>query len=194
MSNGGDPSTAADTTGQLVARAQDGDATAMDDLFRRHVPQLNRWARGRLPSWARDLTDTHDLVQDTVLQTFKRMRAFEWRGKGALRVYLRQALMNRLRNEIRHVSRRPTVEAIDHEISSQKTSPLQEAIRREQRAQYERALRCLKDADRALIVARLELGLTYEQIAAEFGKPNWNAARSAVVRALLKLAAELKRV
>jgi len=83
MPQGGDPSTPtpADTTGELVARAQDGDAAAMNDLFRRHVPELNRWARGRLPTWARDLTDTHDLVQDTVLQTFKRMGAFEWRGR-----------------------------------------------------------------------------------------------------------------
>ena len=194
MANGGDSSTPADTTGRLIARAQSGDATAMNDLFGRHVPDLSRWARGRLPKWARDLTDTHDLVQDTVLQTFKQMRAFEWRGKGALRAYLRQALMNRLRNEIRRVSRRPVTEEVEHELSSQKTSPLQAAIRQEQQARYERALCCLKEADRALIVARLELGLTYEEIASEFGKPTWNAARMAVARALLRLATELKRV
>lgn len=129
-----------------------------------------------------------------MLQTFKQVRRFEWRGKGALRAYLRQALMNRLRNEIRRVSRRPVIVEVDHDISSDQTSPLQAAIRQEQQARYERALCHLKDADRGLIVARLELGLTYEEIAVEFGKPSWNAARMAVARAVLKLADELKRV
>ena len=107
--------TAADTTTRLLARAQAGDADALNDLFSRHVPLLSRWARGRLPGWARDVADTHDLVQETVLQTFKNMRGFEPRGKGALRAYLRQALLNRVRNEIRRVSRRPTIERLDEQ-------------------------------------------------------------------------------
>src|SRR4051812_43045501 len=60
--------TAADTTTRLLVRAQAGDADALNDLFRRHVPLLSRWARGRLPGWARDVADTHDLVQETAIQ------------------------------------------------------------------------------------------------------------------------------
>ena len=101
-----------------MMRAQAGDADALNDLFSRHVPLLSRWARGRLPVWARDLADTHDLVQETVLQTFKNMQAFESRGKGALRAYLRQALLNRVRNEIRRVSRRPAIEELDERAQS----------------------------------------------------------------------------
>ena len=98
-----DARSAADTTTRLMARAQAGDADALNDLFSRHVPLLSRWARGRLPGWARDLADTHDLVQETVLQTFKNVQGFESRGKGALRAYLRQvrgllqALIDRVR-------------------------------------------------------------------------------------------------
>src|SRR5581483_9367943 len=55
---------AADTTARLLARAQAGDGDAANDLFTRHMADLSRWARGRLPAWARDLTDTRDLVQD----------------------------------------------------------------------------------------------------------------------------------
>ncbi|MEO8259329.1 MAG: sigma-70 family RNA polymerase sigma factor [Acidobacteriota bacterium] len=183
--------TAAETTTRLLARAQAGDAIALDDLFRRHVPLLSRWARGRLPDWARDMTDTHDLVQETVLQTLKNMRGFEPRGKGALGAYLRQALLNRVRNEMRRVSRRPTLEPLDEQAPTRQSSPLQLAIRQQQRERYEGALSRLKDTDRELIVARLELGMTYEEMAEALGKSSWNAARMAVVRALIRLAAEL---
>src|SRR5438552_4120644 len=105
--------TGADTTTRLLTRAQAGDADALNSLFSRHVPALSRWARGRLPVWARDSADTHDLVQETVLQTFKNLQGFESRGKGALGAYLRQALLNRVRNEVRRVSRRPTIEGLD---------------------------------------------------------------------------------
>jgi RNA polymerase sigma factor (sigma-70 family) len=184
---------AADTTARLIARAQQGDATALNDLFVRHVPALNQWARGRLPTWARDLADTHDLVQETALQTFKNVQAFESRGKGALRAYLRQALLNRIRNEIRRVSRRPLIEGLDEQAPSQERSPLEAAIEREKLDRYEAALSRLAQSDRELIVARMELGLTYEQLAEAFHKPSWNAARMAVARALLRLANELKR-
>jgi RNA polymerase sigma-70 factor (ECF subfamily) len=188
---GGAP-TAADTTSRLLARAQAGDADALNDLFKRHVPLLSRWARGRLPGWARDMADTHDLVQETVLQTFKNMRGFEPRGRGALRAYLRQALLNRVRNEIRRVSRRPTIERLDEQAPTHESSPLQLAIRQQQQERYERAMSRLRDSERELIVARLELGMTYEEMADALGKPSWNAARMAVVRALIRLATELK--
>ena len=185
--------TAADTTARLLLQAQAGDADALNDLFSRHVPWLNRWARGRLPGWARDLADTHDLVQETVLQTFKNMQGFESRGKGALRAYLRQALLNRVRNEIRRVGRRPAIEELDERAPSHQSSPLQAAIRQQQRERYDAALCRLKDSERELIVARLELGLTYEEMAETLGKPSWNAARMAVARALIRLADELKQ-
>jgi hypothetical protein len=73
-----------ESTFTLVERAQAGDQEALDRLFARHLPPLRRWARGRLPKWARDLADTDDLVQDTLLQTFRRLSVFEVRGPGAL--------------------------------------------------------------------------------------------------------------
>jgi RNA polymerase sigma-70 factor (ECF subfamily) len=86
----GDPPSAghddarADETQRLLSRARSGDREALDVLFARHIPTLRRWASGRLPRWARDIADTQDLVQETVLQVFKRVEAFEPRGEGAL--------------------------------------------------------------------------------------------------------------
>ena len=66
-----------DATRLLLARARDGDEAALERLFERYLPRLQRWARGRLPSWARDMADTHDLVQDTLLRTFRKIDGFE---------------------------------------------------------------------------------------------------------------------
>jgi DNA-directed RNA polymerase specialized sigma24 family protein len=62
---------------------------------------------GQTPEWARDVTDTDDFVQETLLQTFKRIGQFESRGVGALHAYLRQAALNRIREELRRKGRRP---------------------------------------------------------------------------------------
>lgn len=183
----------ADATCQLLERARAGDREALDILFARHLPELRRWASGRLPHWVRDITDTQDLVQETALQVFKRVDAFEPRGEGALQSYLRHALMNRIRNEFRSKGRRPSFQDLDEQAPADATSPLEAAIRQQQLDRYETALSRLSEPERDLIVARVEVGLTYEEIAVALGKPSWNAARMATARALLRLAEELRR-
>src|SRR5262245_12898579 len=93
--------TASESTFDLIDRAKAGDQRAIERLFDRHLKPLQRWAKGRLPQWARDLADTEDLVQDVLLQTFKRIDNFEVRRVGALQAYLRQAVVNRVRDELR---------------------------------------------------------------------------------------------
>lgn len=169
----------ADATSQLLERAKGGDREALDVLFTRHIPTLRRWASGRLPRWARDIADTQDLVQETVLQVFKRVEAFEPRGDGALQAYLRQAVMNRIRNEFRSKRRRPSFEDLDDQAPGDRTSPLDAAIRQEQLDRYDAAMSRLTEQERDLIIARVEVGLTYEEMADALGKPSWNAARMA---------------
>jgi RNA polymerase sigma-70 factor (ECF subfamily) len=183
-----------DSTFQLIERVRQGDAAALDRLIDRHLKPLQRFVRGRLPRWARDLSDTDDLVQDTLLRTFTKMQTFEPTGVGALQAYLRQAVMNRLRDELRRKKRQPDaagVEAIDHLVAAD--SPLEDAIGREALEQYERALARLKPEEREAIVARVELGCSYDDLAETLGKPTPDAARKAAQRALLRLAEEMKR-
>src|SRR5437868_6959564 len=121
-----DPSRTTLSTAGLLARAREGDAGAVNTLFRRHGPRLRKWARGRLPQRARAIHDTADVVQDVLLQTIRRIDRFEDRGKGALKAYLRQAVDNRIRDVMRSVNRRP-VESLDEdavlELPSQAQSP-----------------------------------------------------------------------
>ncbi len=91
---------------ELLERAKAGDSEALDRLLGRYLPRLRRWASGRLPHWARDLSDTEDLVQDTVVRTLRHIDGFHAQREGALQAYLRQAVMNRIRDELRRASRR----------------------------------------------------------------------------------------
>jgi RNA polymerase sigma-70 factor, ECF subfamily len=180
-----------ESTLSLLTRARAGDEGAMNELFVRYGPPLRRWASGRLPRWARDLSDTPDLVQETLLNTFKKIEGFEHRGEGALQAYLRQAVMNRIRDELRKAQHRPESVEIGEDVPDAAVSPLEAAIGAEAVDRYEGALERLRPDERELIVARVELGLTYSEIAAAVGRPSPNAARMAVARALMRLAEEM---
>jgi RNA polymerase sigma factor (sigma-70 family) len=187
------PSRTADSTATLLERARAGDRAAADALFARCWPPLLRWARRRLPVWARDLADTQDVVQEAVVQTFKHLDTIDARGEGALQAYLRQAVMNRIRDHIRRVARRPAATALDSQHLDAGPSPLEQAIGHEALERYEAALARLTAADRELIVATVELGYSYEQLAEATGRASPDAARKAARRALVKLAEEMER-
>ena len=188
------PSVDAESSLDLLQRARAGDRQALEALMTRYLPRLRRWASGRLPRWARDVADTQDLVQDTLLQTFKRIDTIEVRHEGALQAYLRQGIVNRIRDEFRRAGRRPTTEELDAAVPDSGASPLEAAIGRETLDRYERALARLRPQDREAIIARIEMDSTNEEIAAALGKPSANAARMAVERALVRLAEEMRRV
>ncbi len=182
-----------ESTLELVQRAKTGDREALDRLFARSIPLLRRWASGRLPRWTRDLMDTDDLVQETVVRAVNRIGAFEPRHEGALQAYLRQAVMNRIRDEVRRGMRSPGSAELDDDTPDRNASPLEEVIGREAVERYEAALALLRPEEREAIVARVEMDGTYEQVAQVLGKPSPDAARMAVSRALLRLAEEMSR-
>jgi len=186
-----DPTASWDSTLSLLTRAKTGDSQALDDLAARYLPLLTRWARGRLPPGARDLADTSDLVQETLVQVFKKIEGFEYRGVGAFQAYLRQAVMNRIRNELRRAGRQPPREELDEKQADDRPSPLEEAIGSEMVELYEAALQRLSPKERELIIARVELQQSYAQVAAAHGKATPDAARMAVTRALVRLAEEM---
>jgi RNA polymerase sigma-70 factor (ECF subfamily) len=182
-----------ESTFELIERIKSGDAAARERLFARLV-QLRRFASGRLPHWARDLTDTDDLVQDALLQTFKKIGEFEPRRVGGLQAYLRQAILNRLRDELRRKARQGQAVTVDDIEADDNDSPLEHAIGREAIERYERALAGLSVEERTAIIAKVEWNYSYEEIALELGKPTPDAARKAAQRALIKLAERMKQL
>jgi RNA polymerase sigma factor (sigma-70 family) len=182
----------ADSTMELLAKARAGDQGALESLFTRHAAPLRRWAHGRLPRWARDVADTPDLVQDVLLQTFKRLEDFDPRTDDALQAYLRQALMNRVRDELRKHRRHPDAVELDSRFVDASPSPLEEAIGSEAMDRYQEGLMRLSDSEREALIGRLELGLTYDELADLLGKPSADAARKAATRALARLIKEMR--
>jgi RNA polymerase sigma-70 factor (ECF subfamily) len=182
-----------ESTLRLLGRARLGDQAALEQLFGRFLRPLQRWAKGRLPAYARDLADTDDLVQDTLIQTFKRIDSVEPRGVGALQAYLRQAVLNRIRDELRRKRRRPEIGELGDLEADRAASPVEQAIGREAVDRYESALTRLRPEEREAIIARVEMGYSYEELAEALGKPSADAARKAAKRALVRLAMEMER-
>jgi RNA polymerase sigma-70 factor (ECF subfamily) len=189
--NGAPP--AVDATFDLVERAKAGDEDARNRLFGRYLPGLRRWASGRLPRWTRDLMDTDDLVQETMLRSLASINRFESRHEGALQAYLRQAINNRICDEVRRARRAPVTTALDDNVTDRGTSPLEAAIGVEALERYEAALTRLRSEDREAIVTRIEMDVSYRDVAHALGKSSADAARMAVSRALLHLAQEMSR-
>lgn len=175
------------STIDLLERFKQGDEQAVGLLVERSLPPLKRWARGRLPQWARATADTQDLVQDAVIRALPRLKSFEARHPGALQAYLRQAITNHIRDEIRRVNSRPAASELRDSHPDLSPSPLEKAIGNEGVERYEAALEQLRPADREAIIARIEMQQSYEEIAIALGKPTADAARMAVARAVKAL-------
>jgi RNA polymerase sigma-70 factor (ECF subfamily) len=124
----------------------------------------------------------------------RRLEAFESRHQGALMAYLRQAVMNRIRDVIRQHKRRPEISGLSEGIEDKATSPLEAAIGSQNLERYEAALLQLKRADREAIIGRLEMLYDYDELATVLGRPSASAARMAVTRAMRRLAVEMQRV
>ena len=181
-----------ESTVELLRRSRNGDGEALNTLLDRYLGPLNRWASGRLPRWARSLVDTGDLIQETLLHSLGRIDSFEPRSEGALQAYLRQAILNRIRDEIRRARRNPVETELPLSAEDPGPSPLEETLGREVMHMYEAALQRLRPRDREAIVARVEMGLDYVRVAESLQIPSANAAQMAVGRALLRLAREMR--
>jgi RNA polymerase sigma-70 factor, ECF subfamily len=187
----GSPADATDSTIHVLERAQRGDQSAVRTLIERAAPPVRRWAHHRLPSYARSDADTEDVVQDAVLRMLKNIKRVKHVTVGGLQAYLRESVLNRIRDLIRKTQRHGVPLEVDADVRDDMPSPLVMAIRRERLERFLEALQRLRPADRQVIVWRVELGYSAEEIASRLGKSK-AAAGMAVSRAMARLEKELK--
>lgn len=176
-----------ESTARLVERIRAGDTVAQANLIERYFESLHRWARGRLPRYARSEMNTEDLVQETMARALERMKAFEAQESGSFLAYLRRILKNRILDEIRKVHRRPKQEELDDSMEGDEISPIDSAIGSEQWARYEAALARLPAEQQEGVIMRLELQFTHQQVADALGMSSSNAARMMVSRAIARM-------
>lgn len=180
-------SEALESTATLVRELQQGNDDARERLFARCLPLLRRWAHGRLPQRARDLADTDDLVQVSLVRALNNMNRFEAGRPGALLAYLRTILLNAVREELRRSARRGAERHAEVEPVDDAPSVLERAIGQQTVDAYERALGTLTEKQRNAVILRLEFDMTYPEIALELDADSSDAARMLVVRGLAEL-------
>jgi RNA polymerase sigma-70 factor (ECF subfamily) len=152
---------------ELLQRAKAGDAPALERLLDRYRPRLHRWCSGRLPRYARDFTDTEDIVQEALLGLVRSFDSFDYRGEW---------------------SARPLAVALPDSAESPSLSPLEQAMGQQAFDRYTRALETLSAEEREAVIARVELGCSHAEVMQLVDKPSPDAARMFVARALERVA------
>jgi RNA polymerase sigma factor (sigma-70 family) len=171
----------------LLLRAQHGDAEALEQLVGRITPDLRQWA-ARMPRWACDVADADDVVQETLVSVLGRLRHFEVRHHYALDAYLRRAVVNRIRSEVRKAKRRPLAATLEAAATSwTDASPLARLLAKDTRGRLGAGLAKLRPMERRAVLGRVGHGWSYQFIAEDLGKPSADAARKVVERALVRL-------
>lgn len=178
----------APSTATLLDRARAGHEDAVAALHRRYLRPFQRWAHGRLPPWARGELDTDTLVHDTLLRSLQELADLDPHRTGAFLSSLRRRIDERVREEVNKIERHRAPTASGRGIERAIPSLVEEVVGASELEAYERALEKLSPLDREAILARLDLDLSYAQIAQLLGEPTPNASRTTVAHALVRLA------
>lgn len=181
-----------DATANLLKRAKNGDQRSIERLFEKCRPHLVAFAHGRLPFYQRNVSDTDDLVQNTLTRALNRLKDFENRRPGAFLAYLRTILVNEIRQEARKTKRARVDSAPADDHLDPGETPSTVAERRETFERYERALAQLTELQREAVVMRVDFALSYQEIAAATGKTTPGAAHMFVSRAVAKVARSMR--
>jgi len=110
-----------------------------------------------------------------------------------MQAYLRQSVLNLIRDEVRRIGRHPASCELPEDMASEEPSPEEQAVKAEGVSRYHEALGALSSRDRQFVVARIEAQWSYEEIATHFAMSTPDAARMAVARALRRLMDSVKK-
>ena len=179
----------------MFHRAKAGDPSALNALLARYHPRLMAWASGRLPSKARHLMETTDIVQKALTGFLRNIETFEPRHDGAVLAYMRTVIYNEIKTAARTANRHPggaDPEDLDRGgKDGGGLSPLEMAISSNVVSRYELALERISESERTGVILHVEFGYSWDQLAEVLGKSSPDAARMFVNRAKKKVAKEM---
>jgi len=189
-------------TQHLVALAQDGGESALNQLCKVYGARVLWIIRLRMGTELRSKLESMDLVQDVLMSALKDLGNFKYKTEGDFLRWLSRIAENRLRNQLQrlHANKRdirkevqlngyrPTVEdsfvaALD---AVDTTTPSAIMSRREELDKLAKAIDVLKPEYRQVIVLTKIEGLSYKEIGEKLGKSS-EAVRKLVSRALEEL-------
>jgi RNA polymerase sigma factor (sigma-70 family) len=146
------------TDSQLVARAQNGDLPAFEEL----VKKYQRDVYGLACRLVSDAEEARDLTQQAFLQAFVHIRGF--RQQAQFRTWLFRIAINQCYSFLK--SKKKFGEPVDcEEVNlTADESPERDLVTQEERQRLYAALARLPAKQRAVITLKVEQGLSYEEI------------------------------
>ncbi len=197
------PGCVEDKTRQLIALAQDGEVSALEQLCRVYGERVRRIVRLRLPRELRPKLDSVDLVQDVLLGALGGLADFTYRDEGDFLRWLSRIAENKVRDHMdkwlagKRDIRRERPLGLDSSTTErawgrasglvQTTTPTRILARREELDRLERAIDELKPQYREVIVLTRIEGLSYQEAARRIGRGP-EAVRKLLCRAIAALA------
>lgn len=184
----------------LFDRASAGDDGALEELLARHLPQLHAFVRVRLGGAVRVRESSMDVVQSVCRELLAAPGAFAFQGEGRFRAWLFTAALNKIRDKQRFHGRDRRALGREQELveddaawrhATTLLTPSVDAIGGETARALAAAMGALSEEHREVITMARIVGLPHAVIAEAMGRSE-EAVRQLLMRALLKLSAELR--
>lgn len=169
----------------LVARAQEGDLPAFEELVKKYQREIYQLACRLL----QDPEEAKDMAQQTFLQAYIHIR--EFRQQSQFKTWLFRIAINQCFNHLR--SKKRFGDPVDTQELGlvEEDTPVAELAAAEDRDRLYAALARLPAKQRAVLTLKLERGLSYKEISEELGGTA-GAARVNYCQALKTLKKYLK--
>jgi RNA polymerase sigma-70 factor (ECF subfamily) len=186
---------------RLIDLARQGDTVALGHLLETYRSYLSILARLQIGRRLQGKVDAADVVQETFLEAHRSFAQFQGTTEGELMAWLRQILVTRLANVVRHYSTRArdvrlernlaveldkSSHAMDRGLVVATSSPSQRAARREQAVLLADALEQLPNDYREVMILHHLEGLTFPDVARRMGR-TVNSVEKLWARALVRL-------
>lgn len=151
------------TDSQLVARAQDGELPAFEELVRKYQRDVYSLAC-RMVS---DAEEAKDLAQQAFLQAFVHIRSF--RQQAQFRTWLFRIAINQCYNYLKSRKKHGEMLDCDELHLAGDDSPEADLVSQDDRRRLHTALERLPAKQRAVITLKVERGLSYDEISRILG-------------------------
>jgi RNA polymerase sigma-70 factor (ECF subfamily) len=151
------------TESQLVARAQDGELPAFEEL----VQKYQREVYGLACRIVSDSEEAKDLTQQAFLQAFVHIKGF--RQDAQFRTWLFRIAINQCYNYLKSRKRFGDPVDVDDMIIVGHDSPESDLVSQDNRQRLYAALERLPAKQRAVITLKVEQGLSYQEISQVLG-------------------------
>ncbi|MDD2902021.1 MAG: sigma-70 family RNA polymerase sigma factor [Syntrophales bacterium] len=151
------------TDPQLVARAQEGDLPAFEELVKKYQREIY----GLAYRLVLDAEEAKDLTQQAFMQAFVHIKGF--RQQAQFRTWLFRIAINQCYNYLKNKKKFGDPVDADNFVLVGKDSPEEDLIAQDERRRLYAALTRLPAKQRAVITLKLEQGLSYEEISRVLG-------------------------